>query len=389
MITQEQAARFTLMRHGLAERLPGPLAPAQGALAFQAQMPHMPYLQAWARVQGFAPAQMDAALYDHRTLVRTWIVRGTLHIVPSADLPLYLGAVGPRGSAGARRWFARHGPPLSELTHRWDEVKAQVRDLLAAGPRTRAELAEQARGTLVAELMGLPWGGIFTALAYEGVTVHAEPQGRGQAAAAGSEGAWATNPEYRFARLEQWLPDLAPAPPMAAAETALVRRYLAGYGPVSARDVAHWTGWRMPAVRGALDRLAPDLDELEVAGQKGPHYMLSSDRAALLAAGGGGELPLRLLPRFDPLLLGHADKTRFLPAARRTQVFTKAGHVGAVLLLAGRVAGLWSYKKGGKGLEVAVQPWQRLPAARRREVEAEAASLAALFNLPLLRVTFA
>lgn len=372
MITQAQAARFNLARHGLAARLKGgPGAAVQGAVALQAQMPPMPYLQAWARVEGFLPEQVDAALYAERSLVRTWIVRGTLHIIRTRDLPLYLAAMGAAAVRSEEAWWVKHFP---RAEGRVAEVAAELRQHLSDGPLTRAELAVRARGTLLGELLALPWGGVFRGCAYAGVTVHAQPAGNGD---------WTGVPDYRFALLEHWLPDLPPLPPPGEAEAALVRRYLGSFGPASARDVAHWTGWPLPRVRSVLSHLAPELVEVEMEGQRGAHYLLAADAPALISGAGLEGLPVRLLPRFDPLLLGHADKARFLAAAHRRAVFTPGGHVHAVLLVDGRVAGLWSYARKARGLVVTVMPWHTLAAPLRRMVAAEAEGLAALFKQPL------
>jgi hypothetical protein len=152
-----------------------------------------------------------------------------------------------------------------------------------------------------------------------------------------------------------------------AARTELVRRYLAAFGPSTRADIADWSGLRVSDIAAALDALEPLRRFRTEEGRE----LLDLPRAPLPAA--DTPAPVRFLPMWDSILLGHADRRRVLPAEYRSTVIAKNGDVAQTFLVDGVVAGTWQVEKG----RVVTSPFAPLPRSARREVEDEAARLTA------------
>jgi hypothetical protein len=90
---------------------------------------------------------------------------------------------------------------------------------------------------------------------------------------------------------------------------------------------------------------------------------------------------VKLLGRFDPLLLAHRDKTWLVDGERYDAVWRPAGHIEATLLVGGRVAGTWRYKRRANTLDVTLAPFGRLTKAVRRAIERQASGMAHFFGL--------
>jgi hypothetical protein len=95
--------------------------------------------------------------------------------------------------------------------------------------------------------------------------------------------------------------------------------------------------------------------------------------------------PVRLLPHFDPYLLAHAEKEHLLANTHYKRVYRNQGWISPVILVDGKVIGVWSYKMQGRTLLIRVEPFEKLSRAVRAEVESEAASLAAFFDRAAVR----
>jgi hypothetical protein len=153
-----------------------------------------------------------------------------------------------------------------------------------------------------------------------------------------------------------------------AARTELVRRYLGAFGPASRADIADWSGLRVSDFSAALEALEPLRRFRNEQGRE----LLDLPRAPL--PGADVPAPVRFLPKWDNLLLGHADRTRVLPEEIRKTVIGKNGDVVQTYLVDGTVAGSWAADRKGK---IELTPFAPLPRAAQREVADEAARLEA------------
>jgi Winged helix DNA-binding domain len=311
-----------------------PVAVVERLLAIQGQDPRGARLAIRARTTGLNVADVDRALTADRSLLITWLNRGTLHLVRSEDYPwLHALTTPPLVTENARR-LAREGIDSNAADR---AVAAIERSLELDGPLTRQQLRDRLGSA------GFPTAGqalvqLLFCASLRGIAVRAPMVGRDHA--------------YVLAR--DWLGNASPVD-RERALSELARRYLAGHGPAGDRDLAKWAGLPLRDARAALGSIAP---ELEV----GTDGLVRLARRAPAA-----ELPApRLLGAFDPVLLGWATREPLL--GTQQNVITSNGLFRPFALVRGRAAALWSLRAG----ELALEPFGRLAGRDRAALEADA-----------------
>jgi hypothetical protein len=368
-LTWEQARRARIAASGLI----APFATAEEAAArlfgIQAQIEPAAGLALWNRTPSFTEEAFGAALFAQRTLVKLWGQRGTLHAYASTDWPLLHGARSINVT-----WWERQAAdpanPLEDYRHHVDAVAALLRSRPTMG---RSDL--RASDLELHEDLYSGWGGIFADLVRLGHACHA---GR-----AGGEG--------RFAAREQWLPHLEWNPPDAdTANIEVARRFFAAYGPATLGDFAYWRGCTQAQARAWLAALGTELATLSVAGIPMLARTDALDALAALPQGAAANegIPLRMLFRFDPLLLGHRDKEWVAPAAVYKRIWRPAGHIEGLVLHRGRAVATWRYARKASGLLVSVARFRPLPATVTGKLPRVAADVARYFGLPLADLTY-
>jgi hypothetical protein len=354
----EQVRAWRLERHGLAERAPasGMLELVSRLCGVHAQLMRSAELTLHARLDGLAPEAVAGALWEDRTLVKTWAMRGTLHLLPAAELGLWLAGLGNYRHYLKPAWFRAFDITEPELLALIDAIG----EALGGEPLTRTELAE-------AVAAGTGDGSMRTKLQH-GFGVYLKPAAfRGRLCFGPGEGQ-----RVRFTRPDVWLRRAIDGPEHEAALVEIARRYLAVHGPADREDLRRW--WATtPAAAGKLLRSLEDAVEVDVEGE--PRWMLAADAARVVSLGSAE--CVRLLPAFDQYVVAatlHAE--RFLDGPFRDRIYRPQGWLSPVLLVDGVVAGVWRHERKGRRLVVEVEPFGRLPAARRAAVDAEAERLA-------------
>jgi hypothetical protein len=317
----------------------------------QAQEPFAALLAVWVRSNSLVAADVEHARVDARSIVRTWCMRGTLHLLAAEDLGWLLPLLGPLFVRKSQRRYAQLG--LSEETCA-RAIPAMRTVLGSQGPMTRAELAES-----------LATQGIPTA---------------GQAAyhllrRAGLEGVVCFGPdregEPTYVLLEDWV-RTGDALAGSEARAELARRYLAAYGPAGPVDLATWSGLSIKAARVGFEIVADELLEVELEGS--PAWMLKS-RAAWLDESIEDGVVVRLLPSFDPYLLGYRSRELTVPPGYARRVHPGGGVLRPTLLVDGRAAGTWRRKRRRGGFDIVVEPFETLDATVTRAIEDSVADL--------------
>jgi Winged helix DNA-binding domain len=322
-------------------------------------------LTLWARVDGLEPDFVQRALWEDRTLVKTWAMRGTLHLLPAAELPRWVAAqdmLKPRHHLGS--WQRYYGLTREQA----DAMLAAIPEALDGRQLKREELAAEV-GRLtgidaVEDKLRSGFGEMLKPAAFRGDLCFAPSDGR----------------SVRFARPDQWLgPQTAVDADDAA--RAVARRYLGAYGPAGQEAFARWFGMTSPAQAGRwLAGLGDEVVTVEVDGE--PGWMLAEDAEEAARSSGSGAV--RLLPAFDQHVVGAPrDRDAVLAAAHRGRVYRPQGWLSPVVLVDGRMAGVWSHERRGDRLAVEVAPFGPLGGDERRAVEAEAEALAAFLGGPL------
>ena len=358
-----QVRAWRVRRHGLDARAPAGelLAVASRLCGVHAQLMGSAELTLWARLEALEREAVATALWEDRTLVKTWAMRGTLHLLPAGELGLWLAGLSTYDHYLKPAWFKAFEITEEELL----ALICAVGDVLGAGePLTRAELAdavaERTGDDSLREKLGQGFGAYLKPAAFRGLLCFGPGDG----------------PRVRFTRPDVWLGHEVERPEPEAALRETARRYLAVHGPATREDLRRW--WATsPAAAGRLLRSLEDAEEIEVDGER--LWMLAADaaEAARLPPADG----VRLLPAFDQYVVAATKQAgHFLPGDFAARVYRPQGWLSPVLLVDGVMAGVWRHERKGRSLAVEVEPFRRLPKARRAEVAAEAERLAAFLG---------
>ena len=316
-------------------------------VGIQAQAPLAPELAIRARAERLTLEDVDRARLEERSVVRTWAMRGTLHVIAAEDHGWLVSLTMERWFAGARRRLAQEGVPWNTA----ERAVGLIDDMLAAdGPLTRGEIADRLRrrrvrtdGQAIAYLVGLA--------AARGVCCYG-PKRNGQPA---------------FALVRDWLGATRSLDrDDALAELAI--RYLGAHGPAEPADLAAWSGLRAADARRAWGLVGDRLAEVETV--RGTLWRLRSRRAE------APEGLVRLLPMFDEYLMGWRTREMVLPQKHERLVVPGGGMIRQAAVVDGVVAATWAAEANRGRLLVTVRPVAKPSAPVRRSVESEAGDVA-------------
>ena len=353
---------WRVARHGLAERAPHEelLAVASRLCGVHAQLMGSAELTLWARLDALPPDAVAKALWEDRTLVKTWAMRGTLHLLPADELGLWQAGLATYRHYLKPVWFRAFDITEAQLLALIDAVG----DALGGEPLTRAELAGA-----VAERLGDE--GMREKL-QQGFGAYLKPAAfRGRLCFGPGDGQ-----KVRFTRPDVWLGHAPEGPEPEEALREIARRYLAVHGPATREDLRRW--WATtPAAAGKLLRSLEDAEEVEVEGE--PRWMLAADAAE--AAGLPAADGVRLLPAFDQYVIAATKHARhFVRGDHLERIYRPQGWISPVVLVDGAMAGVWRHERKGKRLEVEVEPFGRLRRGARPAIAEEAERLGRLLG---------
>ena len=306
-------------------------------LAIQAQDPRGARLAIRARSAGLSASDVDAALTRRRSLIVTWLNRGTLHLVCPEDYWWLHPLTTRQLRAGNSRRLAQEGVPPDDA----ERAVAAVRAALADGPLTRSQLRERVAAAGV-RTEGQAMVHILALASIRGLIVRGPVTRRDQA----------------FVLVRDWLGAPPPAMSREAALGELARRYLAGHAPAADRDLAWWAGIGLRDARLGLARCGAVQRADGLAG-----LPASSPRAA------AGLPPPRLLGAFDPLLLGWASRDPIVGPHR--PIVTAGGLFRPFALAGGRAVATWTITRG----QVVLAPLAPLDAGTRAALTTDAADV--------------
>jgi hypothetical protein len=311
-----------------------PVAAVERLLAIQAQDARGARLAVRARSARLAASDIDRALRHDRSLLVTWLNRGTLHLVRSEDYPWLHALTAPRlRRANARRLSQEGVTPESAERG----LAAIERALAQEGPLDRDRLRDRVV-TVGVRTEGQAFVHLLALASIRGLIV-------GGPTVAG---------EHVFVLVRDWLGQSAPL----KRDTALMelaRRYLAGHGPADDRDLAQWSGLPLRDARAGLDAIASELDERDDG-------LVQLKRRPAVAP-----LPApRLLGSFEPILLGWKSRSRLLGKAEPLVV--SGGVFRPFALVQGRAVATWKLV----GHNIVLQPFAPLAGADRHRLDADA-----------------
>jgi hypothetical protein len=308
----------------------------------QAQVASAAELAVAVRRRTPVAGEVARALLDERTLVKTWAVRGTLHLLPADQAAAYLVLSSAARYWERGSWQRTFGVTPADL----EAIAAAATDALSDGSAlTREELTQavvdETGSQHLAELLGSGWGTLLKPLAWWGVLCYGPQRGN----------------RVTFTSPARWLPGWAGLPPMEDAARTVIHAYLGAHGPATADTFDNWLTRKQSRKKDVKAWFAAAEDGLATIEVEGvPMFVLGEHRDELVETRPTDSV--RLLGAFDQYVLGPGTSATYLvPAEHRSKVSRAAGWISPVVLNGGRVAGVWDAKNG----DLAVTPFGDIP----------------------------
>lgn len=330
----------------------------------QAQVMGAAELAVGARVTGVTQQDVREALWERRRLVKTYGPRGTLHLLPAGELPMWMAALQAIPDHHGAMWYELAGVGREQV----DELVQATGQALDERRLTREELAQAVSprvGRWARERLASTWGDLLAPAALAGALCFGPPR----------------DTKVTFVRADQWIGGWHQQDPRAALLEVL-RRFLGAYGPTTPQAFARWWATTPAIAHQLFAQLGNEVAEVDVAGQ----------RAWLLAA--DLEEPLevirdvvRLLPHYDCFVVGSRPRDQLVRDAvadARIRSYRRGRYEGVValptLLVDGLVTGMWERRTRGRRIQITVEATKALTSGQHRRLEAEAARVGAFFD---------
>ncbi len=344
-LSRTQVNSWRLSKHHLAKRTrKGQIEKVVSDLCgVQAQVLSYAALAIWARVEGITLKDFQDALWKRRSLVKTWCMRGTLHLLAASDLPVYVAA---------------RKTTMVDVEERKRIVRA-IREALDGQILTRERLAEG-----IVERLGMSasvrkhmlsgWGNLLNPAAEQGYLCFGPSEGS----------------KVTFVRPDQWI-GRWDEPSGDEAWKTILRRFFSTYGPATYRDIGHWWGLRPDKAKMLMEHIADELAEVEFEGEQRWVRREDVERIADVER----VRSVNLLPSWDCYVMFYHPRELFVSQNHRARVFRKLEGNAPVLLIDGVAGGVWEQRRKGGRTELRVHPFSNLSSGQKQLVRAEATSL--------------
>ena len=364
-LSWKQVNTWRLAQHGLSPRLNREdfLTAVTRTGGIQAQVMSAAELALGARVDGLSPEEVQTALWEDRTLIKTWAMRATLHLISASEFPLYVAARSLYETRNWTRYFDYYGITKAQF----EAYLAAVPEILGSDPMTREQLA-----AALAEHTGSPdlhslvlskgWGTPLKPLAWRGDLCFGPNHGR----------------NVTFVHPGKWIGKWQSVEPYAALQE-MARRYLRAYGPATPELFARWWELRLVPARKLFQSIEEELEPVDVEGWQAIALRETLEPMQRLEMPGG----VNLLPLFDAYMMGigrGADIEPLLPEAYQSQVYRPQGWISAVVLVEGYIQGVWEYQTRGAQTSIKVRMFAAPTGSVRSGIEGEAERLGAFLN---------
>jgi Winged helix DNA-binding domain len=314
-----------------------------------------------ARVRELTAKDVEEAIAHSRSLVRTWTMRGTLHLLAAEDVGWLVDLLGPIFADKGKRRRLQLGLD--------DDLAASglnaIRDVLAEAdePLTRQELVERlAERGIAVERRGQAPIHLIAYAAHHGVLCLGTDRPNGKST---------------YVLLDRWVRQRKSLPrDSALAEFA--RRYVAGYGPATPGDFASWSGLTRADARQGWNLIRDQLVEIVVEN----HSLWAISAGKVAAKSVPSASSVRLIPAFDTYILGYADRDYVVSPDHQRDVY-HGGQTVPVVLVDGAAAGVWRYERRGKRLDITVRPFESFAPELRQLIREEADDIGGFWDVPV------
>jgi hypothetical protein len=343
VVSARQLNRTVLQRQFLLERVTMPaMRVVEHLVGMQAQEPHDPYLGLWSRIARFDPNELSNAL-EQRAAARIVAMRGTVHLFTAADAAALRPLAQPVLDRELNVRMYREALDGVDVA----PIVAAGRELLAIGPRSTKAL----RAELAIRFPDVDPNVLPHVCRNHLALVQVPPRGL-----------WRRGGQVTYATVEEWLGREPKAPDV----EEVVRRYLTAFGPATNADITTWSG--LQAMREITDSMRPTLRTYR--DERGRELFDLPDAEL---ADADLPAPVRVLPRFDNVLLSHADRDRFFPSSEaKRRLGGEERSISGTILHGGVVAATWRIDRTETEPTMVVDHPLRLTAKAQRAIEAEA-----------------
>lgn len=316
-------------------------------------------LAAAVRLDGLSPGTVAAALWTDRSLVKTWAMRGTLHLLTAEDYPLYAAALSNRRFDLDGPWLKYHGLLAQEVPALVDAVAGALDGRQLTREELGGEVVRRLGDSKWESLLASGWGAVLKPVAFQGWLCFGPTDGN----------------RVTFVRPDQWIGAFQRLDPIESlAEVA--RRFLTAYGPARVEEFARWWGVQPKTVRPVLTA-DHGFEQVGVEGGK-PAWTVPDPPVADVQ----DTLVVRLLPMFDPYTVAvRRNGERPLAGPEKDLVYRQAGWISPVLLVDGEIAGVWEHKEEKGRLRVEISPFARVSRTVADLASGEAERLAAYLGV--------
>jgi hypothetical protein len=359
-LSWKQAIAWHLRRQHLDRRLPRAklLSVASELCGLHAQVMSSAELTALCRIDGLRRDDVPKLLWKERKLIKTWAMRSTLHLLPAEDYGRWLHVFADYRRFERSSWLQYFGVTSAEL----EVIVDAVCQATKTGLLTREQLADE-----VARITGLPgvrekmmhsWGSLLKPACYRGALCFGPNQGQ--------------NARFMHPGIEA---DPSGAPGFAA------RKYFAAYGPSTLDEFSRWLQFGRREARAQMTHLGEELAEVDIEGT--PAWMLRSQLRSAQRA--DPVKTVRLLPVFDQYVFAAGLRSaKVLPdPGHHSRVYKTQGWFAPVLLVDGRMDGVWKFARKPKCIELTIEPFVKPTQRVKRAAEEEAERIAEYLGKPL------
>ena len=358
-LSWDQVLAWRIDRHHLIEREPQALMVnvVSTICGLHAQLHSSAQLSLWARTDELDLNAVDRALWQDRSLVKTWAMRGTLHYLPAAEYPLWQAMLSTYQHYRKGSWLRHFGFADEEELN---TVITAIGKILAEGPLGRNDLAAAVADEMddsdIAERLRDSWGSTLKPAAFNGQLCYAPSNGQ----------------NVRFTHPNSWLGEHQSIDPDQAIRE-VTRRYLAAYGPATRDQYAKWAGLQPAEAGRRIDMLGDDVSVVEIDSSLA--WLLTEDVSEIVEATPSGTVSL--LPRFDPYTVGAPrDEPAICPVEHLDRIYRPGGWISAILLVDGRICGVWENESAGEDIQITIEPFESVDERTRDAAVVEAKRLA-------------
>jgi Winged helix DNA-binding domain len=280
---------------------------------------------------------IEHLLWEERSLVKTWAMRGALHLLPASEIGVWSAALRQRPWKITPAWEKYHGISKSQL----DSVTAAIPSVISGEPMTREELTAavvaETRDPGLGEALSSGWSQVLKPAANQGLLAQGPPRGR----------------NVTFVDLGAWLGGRIAEPSAEEAMRVVVERFLDTNGPATIGDFARWFGVDPKTARELMSPVLENLVPVAIEGSQG--WLTTAGAKA--AATTDPAQSAHLLPGFDPYTLAPiSHREHIIPQGKVDDVSKTAGWIAPVILENGRIVGTWESNSGA----IALQPFGKL-----------------------------